>query len=379
MSQKTAPPCIAERFYYSIMERRISVKARILCLCLALALFVCGCSKSKDASPATDSTTTTTQTTTDTTVSTTLTHTESSTVHTTTETTSIAPDHTSTTSGSSVTSTTTNSTTGTTSTTSTHIPTSSSSASTTMTTAPNNTITFKATIRDSATKRPISGIGVSVWSSPDVLLGSGYTDQNGIALISVPKHTTYRVTLHNLQGYEAAEKYLFSTNTVNITLRKAAVQNEQDHSQAQYDEGKTMTDFSLTDTEGNTYRLSNLLKEKKLVILDFWFTSCEPCKKEFPFFEAAVQKYGDDVALLAIDPIDSVNAMVALRNQLNSNPNTAITFPMLKDTCNLFLGFDVTSYPTTVFIDSNGVILDVHTGAFPTEAALFAAIEKYLP
>ena len=139
-----------------------------------------------------------------------------------------------------------------------------------------------------------------------------------------------------------------------------------------------MTDFSLTDIDGNAYRLSSLLSQKQLVILDFWYTTCEPCKMEFPYFESAVQKYGDKISLLAINPINDEKAMKTLRQQLNASDKTAVSFPMLKDTCNLYLGFEVTSYPVTVFIDSNGVIMDIHQGAFSSEAAFLAAVERYL-
>ena len=225
----------------------------------------------------------------------------------------------------------------------------------------------------------MSGVTVSVWLSGDVVV-RGVTDKKGVARIPLEYPCSfYRVTLSTLPtGYEADPEYRFSTNTVNIPIRKAATQNEADHSNAQYDVGKTMTNFSLTDTDGNTYRLSELLKEKKLVILDFWYTTCQPCKEEFPFFETAIQTYGDDIALLAVNPIDSLKAINALRNQLNANPATAITFPMLQDTCNLFLGFEVTNYPTTVFIDSNGCIIDIHVGTFPTENHLLATIAQYL-
>ena len=356
------------------------MKARILSLCLALALLLCSCGQHSGTTKTAVSTTTATIPTTGSGTSTTSTDTENTTASTTTE-----AEQTTTTDGQGPTTVHTSAPTKTgstdsaattaTSTTSTTATTSVTASSTT--TSP-GMVVFKATIRDNVKSQPVSGIGVSVWMSPDVLIGSAYTDKNGVVLISVPKLTTYRVTLSNLKGYEAEEKYLFSTNTVNITIRKAAVQNELDHSEAQYDVGKIMTDFSLADTDGNVYRLSNLLKEKKLVILDFWFVSCEPCKMEFPFFEAAVKKYGDEMALLAINPIDAVRAIQSLRDQLGADPNTAVTFPMLKDSCKLAQGFDVTAYPTTVFLDSNGCILDIHVGAFPTDQAFFAAIEQYL-
>ena len=91
-----------------------------------------------------------------------------------------------------------------------------------------------------------------------------------------------------------------------------------------------------------------------------------------------MQKYGDKISLLAINPINDNQAMLALRQQLNASPKTAVSFPMLKDTCNLHRGFAVSAYPTTVFIDSNGVIMHIHLGAYASEEAFLAAVERYL-
>lgn len=210
-----------------------------------------------------------------------------------------------------------------------------------------------------------------------MLVGSGVTDSKGVARIPLGDYPirSYRVTLSNLpDGYEAKSEYHFSSPTVNINIRKKAVQNEKDHSEAQYAVGKTMTNFTLTDTEGQVYQLSELLKTKQLVILDFWFATCEPCKEEFPFFEEATQQYGDQIALLAINPIDTMETIQSLRRRLLPT----ITFPMLQDTCNLYLGFDVTAFPTTVLIDADGHIVKIHRGAFASQAAFFATIEQYL-
>lgn len=261
------------------------------------------------------------------------------------------------------------------------LPSTTTSATTTTSTAtttrPN--VIFIATVRNDK-GQPVSGVTVSVWASVDVLIGQSVTGSNGVARITLEsKLSSYRVKLSNIPtGYEADAEYRFSTNTVNISLRTAAVQDEQDHSNAQYDVGKTMTDFTLTDTNGNTYRLSNLLKDKQLIILDFWFANCQPCRREFPFFETAVKTYGDDLALLAINPIDSLKTILALRNQFNANPMTSISFPMLQDTCKLFLGFEVTAYPTTIFVDADGHILDIHVGSFPNEEAFLSTIAQYL-
>ena len=351
------------------------MRKRILCLCLSMMVFACGCGD-RNASPnhtATITTTateypTTTQSDVASSATTTTTTTAQSTTHSSAVSIPISSD-------SNTTHTTTQSSITTTA------STTVSTVSTTQPTEPSaDTVTFKATVRDQSSKQPISGITVTVYTDEGTVpAGSGVTGKDGVARVNLTKSTSYRVALSNLpQGYEANDIYRYSTNTVNINIGKAAVQNELDHSEAQYDVGKTMTNFTLTDTDGNTYRLSELLKENQLIILDFWFATCEPCKLEFPYFEAATQQYGDSITLLAVNPFDSNKTITALRNQLNSHPDTAITFPMLSDTCNLSAGFDVTSYPTTVFIDSNGCIVDIHIGAYPSEAAFFAAIQRYL-
>ena len=43
---------------------------------------------------------------------------------------------------------------------------------------------------------------------------------------------------------------------------------------------------------------------------------------------------------------------------------------MISETIGLAEGFGITAYPTTVFIDSNGKVLSIITGAFPSMDAL---------
>ena len=55
---------------------------------------------------------------------------------------------------------------------------------------------------------------------------------------------------------------------------------------------KPLEQMSWTGADGTKQSLGEL--KNKVVILDFWATYCEPCKKEIPHLNALQEKYGTD-------------------------------------------------------------------------------------
>ena len=243
---------------------------------------------------------------------------------------------------------------------------------------PGGPVTYQVTVRSDKGKL-ISGVTVTVYIG-DTKVGSGVTDNKGVTRISLSNSgNSYKIVLSNVpEAYEAKESYTFSSTTVSINLTTVPVLDPNDHSQAMYTTGSTMANFVLTDVDGNTYDLSKLRQQKKLIILDFWYVNCNPCKNEFPYFEAMMKQFGDDVILLGLNNIDSEENIRKLRQELGQDPATKVTFPMIKDTLGITQGFGVTSYPVTVFIDPDGKVVYVHKDAFASQAEFINQVKKYV-
>src|SRR5947209_6908663 len=56
------------------------------------------------------------------------------------------------------------------------------------------------------------------------------------------------------------------------------------------DVGSRLPDFSVTDLQGHEISSNGL--HGKVVLIDFWATWCQPCRKEMPGYQKLVDKYG---------------------------------------------------------------------------------------
>ena len=116
----------------------------------------------------------------------------------------------------------------------------------------------------------------------------------------------------------------------------------------------------------------------KVVVLNFWYTTCGPCLEELPDFYQAAKDFGNDISIAAIHiDMQNVDATDFIANSDHPEWNDG-TMTICWDTENALVElFGIQACPVTVVINTDGVITNYFDGKVKADE-LIAAIEKAL-
>jgi peroxiredoxin len=127
--------------------------------------------------------------------------------------------------------------------------------------------------------------------------------------------------------------------------------------------GQVAPDFTLQDVNGKAWKLSEF-KGKKIVMIDFWATWCNICKREMPILQKVYQEYkgkGVEFFGIALDDADKIKQIKKILEE------KGVTYPILIDqdqkvaTETYQLSGPI---PYKVIVDMNGVIVYDHVGDY---------------
>lgn len=109
-------------------------------------------------------------------------------------------------------------------------------------------------------------------------------------------------------------------------------------------------DFTLTDTDGNTFTLSD--HRGKVVLIDFFATSCPPCWMLHEEFKSLREDFGEEeLVIISISLGTDTNAVLREYKSM-----TGANWTFARDTEDLAISYTVSHLPTIVVIDTNGYI-----------------------
>lgn len=215
-----------------------------------------------------------------------------------------------------------------------------------------------------------------------------FVDENGTFLDYKEISTQNSVTSKPLGGKVFAKisdlplGYAVSNSTVELTeeATKITVNTEiiknYEKLPNSLSVGDIMYDFTFTDLDGNSYTLSQVLESKKMVLLNFWYSTCAPCKQEFPALNKVYLANQENALVLGLNTTDK---------NFSSFKNTfdpALSIPLCKadlEVESLFAQGYTGNWgaPATVVIDQKGIVAFVHVGIM-TEAEFESLFATYI-
>jgi peroxiredoxin len=137
-------------------------------------------------------------------------------------------------------------------------------------------------------------------------------------------------------------------------------------------EGNVAPEFVLNSINDEKVKLSNIKKD--VVIINFWATWCDYCKREMPAFETVYGKYKDkNIEIISINLQESNNDVNKFIKEYN------LTFPVVIDADGeVSKKYKITTVPTTYLLDSKGKVIKKNVGEMD-EAMLEDWIKQIVP
>lgn len=118
--------------------------------------------------------------------------------------------------------------------------------------------------------------------------------------------------------------------------------------------GDVLPDVLLSDRDGGPVSLADFRGAP--LVVNFWFSTCAPCRRELRDFAAVHAEVGDEVQFVGVDPFDTVEAMERFA------ADRGVAYDLLRDRGehdgrSLTDELGIVAYPVTLFVDADGRVL----------------------
>jgi peroxiredoxin len=133
--------------------------------------------------------------------------------------------------------------------------------------------------------------------------------------------------------------------------------------------GTPAPDFTLTTLSGKSVTLSDY--RGKPVMLNFWATSCEPCRRQIPYLLEA----SDKMAKEGLEFFTVSREKEATLRKFMQQEGYVFVVALDSDRA-VWESYHISNTPHTFFIDSDGIIRSTRIGALETTQQVLSELEK---
>lgn len=126
--------------------------------------------------------------------------------------------------------------------------------------------------------------------------------------------------------------------------------------------GTSLSTATVIDLDGNDVDLRSLLDGRPL-LLNFWFSTCQPCKREMPALQEAWSVYGTRVRFVGVNTQDSESITRTFAEDLG------VGYELLRDPDGRSVTANgIATFPTTLVVSADGIVVEQVAGELtPTD------------
>ncbi len=119
--------------------------------------------------------------------------------------------------------------------------------------------------------------------------------------------------------------------------------------------GQQLAEVDLKSVAGEIISTKSLLGTP--IIINIWYSTCEPCRRELPVLASAAAQYLDQVRFVGVNIKDSASVAKEFAAEYG------VKFELLLDTNGSFISeLGIATAPVTLAINAQGVIIDQVAG-----------------
>ncbi len=115
-------------------------------------------------------------------------------------------------------------------------------------------------------------------------------------------------------------------------------------------EGATLPLVDLETNGGEVLSTADLLGQP--LIVNVWFSTCGPCKRELPEFAAVQTELGDRIRFVGVNPYDTPGTNESFARE------RGVGYELLRDPGSTFVdAVGISAFPVTLFVAADGTIV----------------------